>query len=102
GKYQSDYRGDPYSRDRAYHNGTVWAWLIGPFLDAYLAVNDRSPQARDQARTWLRPLIDHLETGCVGHISEIFDADSPHRAVGCPAQAWSIAEVLRLAVDLDM
>ncbi|MEM8875720.1 MAG: amylo-alpha-1,6-glucosidase [Planctomycetota bacterium] len=102
GKYQGEYRGGQYSRDRAYHNGTVWSWLIGPFLDAYLVVNERSTESIEQARTWLRPLVEHLESGCIGHISEIFDADSPHRAVGCPAQAWSVAEVLRLAVELDM
>ncbi len=96
------YTGPQFQRDRAYHNGTIWPWLIGPFLDAYLKVNQNSPDARTQARAWLRPLIDHLETGCVGSISEICEAAPPHRPVGCFAQAWSVAEVLRLAVELEM
>jgi len=66
-------------------------------------VNDGSDAARKQAREWLQPLIDHLEnTGCVGSISEIFEAQPPHRPVGCFAQAWSVSEVLRLAVMLGM
>jgi predicted glycogen debranching enzyme len=102
-KYQGRYIGIQYERDRAYHNGTIWAWLIGAFLDGYLRVHDRSEEAVAQARRWLSPLIDHLEDeACIGQISEIFEADEPHRAVGCCAQAWSVAEVLRLAVELGM
>jgi predicted glycogen debranching enzyme len=102
-KFIPRYGGDAFSRDKAYHNGAIWPWLIGPFLDAYLKVTRRSPAAVEQARTWLRPLIEHLEvSGCVGSISEIFEAESPHRPDGCFAQAWSIAEVLRLATELEM
>ncbi len=97
------YRGDQFHRDRAYHNGTIWPWLIGAFVEAYLRVNQNSPTAREQARAWLFPLIDSMETtGCVGSLSEIYEAQFPHRPVGCFAQAWSIAEVLRLAMVLEM
>jgi glycogen debranching enzyme len=102
-KYRPLYRGDQRLRDEAYHNGAIWPWLIGAFLDAYLRVHDRSPQAITQARLWLQPLIHHLEhDGAIGSISEIFEAEPPHRPVGCFAQAWSVAEVLRLAVELGM
>ena len=66
------------------------------------AVNKRSPESIEQGRRWLRPLIEHMEQDCIGQIAEIFEADEPHRPVGCPAQAWSVAEVLRLAVELEM
>lgn len=101
-KFQSRYSGSPFERDRAYHNGTIWPWLIGAFLDAYLRVNQRSRSARDQARRWLQPLVDSLEDGCLGSISEIYEAQPPHRPVGAFAQAWSVAEVLRLAIELEM
>jgi predicted glycogen debranching enzyme len=95
--------GSPFERDRAYHNGTIWPWLIGHFLDAYLRVNNRSAEARDQARTWLKPLLQHMETeGCIGSITECADGDPPHKSVAAPAQAWSVAEVLRLAQELEM
>lgn len=100
--YQGRYTGSPRQRDSAYHNGTVWAWLIGPFLDAYLRVNHHSPESVHQARQWLQPLIDHLQQGCIGQIAEVFDGDPPHRPGGCFAQAWSVAEVLRLALVLKM
>jgi predicted glycogen debranching enzyme len=101
--YRGRYCGNQPTRDAAYHNGAIWPWLIGGFLDAYLKVNHRIPAAMEQARQWLRPLVQHMETdACVGQISEIFEADFPHRPVGCPAQAWSVAEVLRLAVELEM
>jgi predicted glycogen debranching enzyme len=100
--YRPRYTGNQFLRDQAYHNGTIWPWLIGPFLDAHLRVNQHSPDARLQARAWLKPLIDHLEDACVGSISEIMEAEPPHRAVGCCAQAWSVAEVLRLAIELEI
>ncbi len=100
--YHGRYTGDQMNRDAAYHNGTVWPWLIGPFLDAYLRVNDRSREAILQGRIWLQPLIDSMERGCIGQIAEICEGDEPHRPVGCCAQAWSVAEVLRLAVELGM
>jgi predicted glycogen debranching enzyme len=100
--YHAHYIGDRMHRDAAYHNGTVWAWLIGAFLDAYLRVHRDSADAQAQARRWLSPLINELDGVCLGQIAEIFDGDEPHRAVGCCAQAWSVAEVLRLAVRLGM
>ena len=97
--YHGRYTGQQMDRDRAYHNGTVWGWLIGPFLEAYLKVHDGDSAARQQVRDWLAPLIDHMDVeGCIGQISEIFEGDPPHRPVGCCAQAWSVAEVLRIAV----
>jgi predicted glycogen debranching enzyme len=101
--YRGKYTGDQFHRDGAYHNGTVWPWLMGAFLDAHLKVNNRSDIAIGQAREWLSPLIQHFETdGAIGQMSEIFDGDPPHRPVGCPAQAWSIAEMLRLAISLGL
>ncbi len=101
--YRPVYTGDQWHRDGAYHNGTVWPWLIGPFLDAWLKVNRRSPGSTEQAREWLRPLVAHMaDEGAIGQIAEIFDGDPPHRPVGCFAQAWSVAEVLRLAVELGV
>ena len=102
-KYVGKLTGGPHSRDRAYHNGTIWPWLIGPFLDAYLRVNGRSPESKEQARDWLKPLLGHLKgDACIGSISECADGDPPHRPVACHAQAWSVAEVLRLAQELEM
>lgn len=102
-KYIGRLIGGVYDRDRAYHNGTIWPWLIGPFLDAHLRVNGRSAQSVEQARDWLKPLLGHLKgEACIGSISECADGDPPHRPVACPAQAWSVAEVLRLAQELEM
>jgi predicted glycogen debranching enzyme len=101
--YKGRYTGDQFHRDGAYHNGTVWPWLIGPFLDAYLKVNDRSPAAVTQAKQWLKPLLSHFATdGCLGQIAEIFDGDEPRRPRGCYAQAWSVAEMLRVAVAVGL
>jgi len=89
--YIGHYGGDQLKRDSAYHQGTVWAWLIGPFVTAHLRVyNDP-----DVARSFLRPLIQHMVDHGVGTISEIFDGDAPFTPRGCIAQAWSVAEVLR-------
>jgi predicted glycogen debranching enzyme len=97
------YCGEQMQRDRAYHNGTVWAWLLGPFLEAYLKVHDFSAEAKAQARQWLAPLIEHMNTSaCVGQISECFEGQEPHRPVAAPAQAWSVAETLRVAVMLGV
>ena len=98
-QYQGTYAGDQRSRDGAYHQGTVWAWLLGPFLTAYRKVNGDTAAARDQASEWLSHIREHLADAGLGHISEIFDGDAPHRPVGCIAQAWSVAEVLRAYVE---
>lgn len=89
-KYVGTYIGSPFERDSAYHQGTVWGWLIGPFVDAYRRVYpNRSPN-------FLEGFRQHLTEAGIGQISEIFDADAPHDPRGCPAQAWSVAEVLRV------
>jgi predicted glycogen debranching enzyme len=101
-RYRGRYTGDGASRDGAYHQGTVWPWLMGPFITAYVKVNAGSESARRQAEVWLAPLKDHLTDAGLGHISEIFEGDAPHRPVGCIAQAWSVAELLRTTVeDID-
>lgn len=91
-EYKPIYSGDLRSRDGAYHQGTVWAWLIGPFIDAWLKVH---PQDRAGARKFLEVFPTHLSDNGLGTISEVFDASAPHFAGGCIAQAWSVAEVLR-------
>jgi len=98
-QYRGRYTGDPQSRDGAYHQGTVWPWLMGPFITAFIKVNGGSRASRQQAETWLSSLKDHLNDAGLGHISEIFDGDYPHRPVGCIAQAWSVAEILRATVE---
>jgi glycogen debranching enzyme len=90
--YKSQYYGDLRSRDAAYHQGTVWAWLIGPFIDAWLRVY---PDDFAGARRFLAGFPAHLTDACIGSISEVFDADQPYLPRGCMAQAWSVAEVLR-------
>jgi predicted glycogen debranching enzyme len=90
--YKPQYYGDLRARDAAYHQGTVWAWLIGPFIDAWLKVH---PEDRIGARRFLQGFVDHLGDACIGSISEIFDAEEPFTPRGCVAQAWSVAEVLR-------
>jgi predicted glycogen debranching enzyme len=96
--YKRVYFGDLRSRDAAYHQGTVWPWLMGPFVDAWLAVH---PGDTAGARRWIGPLLDHLvHGGCVGSVSEIFDAEAPFTPRGCFAQAWSVAELARLVTKL--
>jgi predicted glycogen debranching enzyme len=93
--YKARYFGDLRTRDAAYHQGTVWTWLLGHFVDAWLALH---PEDTQGARRLLDRLIEHLNDACVGSISEIFDAESPFTPRGCIAQAWSVAEVLRALV----
>jgi predicted glycogen debranching enzyme len=98
-QYRGRYEGNPYSRDSAYHQGTVWPWLMGPFLTAFLDVNGRSSKARSQAAQWLDELRRYIDDEGLGQIPEVFDGDAPHRAGGCIAQAWSVAELLRSMVE---
>jgi len=98
-QYRGRYTGSPVERDGAYHQGTVWPWLLGPFVTAYVKVNGGSGTARRQASEWLEPLRGHLTDGGLGHISEIFDGDAPQRPRGCIAQAWSVAEILRAYLE---
>jgi predicted glycogen debranching enzyme len=93
--YHASYTGDLRSRDAAYHQGTVWAWLIGPFVDAWCKVH---PHHRHEACKFLNGFASHWCEAGVGSISEIFDAEAPHTPRGCIAQAWSVAEVLRVWV----
>jgi glycogen debranching enzyme len=90
--FKAKYFGDLRARDAAYHQGTVWAWLIGPFVDAWLKIH---PEDRAGARRWLKGFDAHLSEAGIGTISEIFDAEPPFTPHGCIAQAWSVAEVLR-------
>jgi predicted glycogen debranching enzyme len=94
--YKAKYYGDLRARDAAYHQGTVWCWLIGPFIDAWSRVH---PEDRGGARRFLAGFEEHLGEECLGSISEICDADSPFTPRGCVAQAWSVAEVLRSWVN---
>jgi len=97
--YRGHYGGDQWQRDGAYHQGTVWGWLLGPFLSAYLKVYRDA--GRERARELLRGLEDHLHDAGLGTISEIFDGDPPHPPRGCVAQAWSVAEALRVLAELQ-
>jgi predicted glycogen debranching enzyme len=93
--YAPRYEGGVRERDGAYHQGTVWPWLLGAFVDAWTRVHKRTPAAiREARREYLQPLLDHLETAGLGHISEIADAEAPHPPRGCPWQAWSVGEAL--------
>ena len=96
--YRARYEGGPVDRDGSYHQGTAWAWLLGPFVEAWLRTRPEEPDARAVARRrFLEPLIAHLDRAGLGHISEIADGDAPHTPRGCPFQAWSVGEALRLS-----
>ena len=98
-RYIGHYGGDQRARDSAYHQGTVWPWLLGPFLSAYVRVKGGTAEARTQAAKWLEPFRKHLREAGLGQVSEILDGDLPHHPRGCIAQAWSVAELLRAAVE---
>ena len=93
--YKPSYHGDLLTRDAAYHQGTVWSWLIGPYVDAHLRVH---PEDREGARGALEGLLGHLGRAGVGTVSEVFDAEAPFNPRGCIAQAWGVAEILRCLV----
>lgn len=97
--YKGVYRGDRIHRDGAYHQGTAWSWLIGPFITAYRRANNYSAESRVQARRFISPFRDQLRDHGVGYISEIFDGDEPAIPRGCIAQAWGVAEVLRAYIE---
>ena len=94
-RYVRVYGGDQAARDSAYHQGTVWPWLLGAFITAFVRVHGRTRAAREQARSFLERFPAHLGDAGLGSISEIFDAEPPHHPRGCIAQAWSVAEILR-------
>jgi predicted glycogen debranching enzyme len=96
--YKADYHGDLRTRDAAYHQGTVWPWLLGPYTDAWLRVY---PEQREDARDFLDQLLErHLHEACIGSVSEVFDAEGLFTPRGCIAQAWSVAEILRVWVKV--
>jgi predicted glycogen debranching enzyme len=95
--YIGHYEGDAGQRDAAYHMGTAWAWLLGPFARAHYRVYGDAKLSQ----SFLAPIAQHLPCACVGTVSEVFDGDAPHNAGGCFAQAWSVAEILRAWIDLE-
>ena len=98
-QYRPRYEGGVHSRDGAYHQGTVWPFLLGPFVAAWVKVHGGTSGVRRQARGFLDGLDAHLNEACLGQVSEIFDADAPHQPRGCFAQAWSVAEPLRALIE---
>jgi predicted glycogen debranching enzyme len=99
--YAPHYGGSPRDRDGAYHQGTVWPWLAGPFVEAWVRVRGNTAEARQTARErFLAPLLGHLDEYGMGHLPEIADGDPPHRPCGCPFQAWSMGELLRLHLEV--
>jgi predicted glycogen debranching enzyme len=94
--YKGRYAGDLETRDHAYHQGTVWPWLLGHYIRAYLKTHGRDGKTIPYCFTLLEPFLDHLEGAGLGTVSEVFDGDPPHRPGGCIAQAWSVAELLRV------
>jgi glycogen debranching enzyme len=95
--YAARYAGGVRERDGAYHQGTVWPWLLGPFVEAWVRVRGNTAEARREARErFVVPLLAHLDEAGLGHVSEIADAEPPHAPRGCPFQAWSLGELLRL------
>jgi predicted glycogen debranching enzyme len=101
--YARYYQGDQRQRDGAYHQGTVWPWLAGPFVEAWLRVNDNTPESKAQAvELFLTPQLSRLDLHGLNHVPEIADGDAPHAAKGCPFQAWSVGEQLRLGKILGI
>ncbi len=98
-RYRPRYQGGVWERDSAYHEGTVWPWLLGPFITAYVKAHARSAESRARAAKWLEGLMQHLHTAGLNQIPEIADAEAPHTPRGCIAQAWSVGELLRAAVE---
>jgi len=93
--YRPRYQGDQRSRDSAYHQGTVWSWLLGPFVTAYARAYEYSSEALERTKQILNDFLPHLREAGLGQVSEIFDGDPPHRPRGCVAQAWGVAGILR-------
>ena len=99
--YVGRYGGGPAERDGSYHQGTVWPWLLGPYLRALVNVRGNDAATFDACRALLAGLELHLDEGCLGTIAEVFDADAPHRPGGAPAQAWSVAALLDVLAALE-
>ena len=96
-RYRGKIDGNQWERDTAYHQGTVWPWLLGPWITALVRV--RGEAGREEARRLIENMDKHLSEACVGSVSEVFDGDLPHTPRGCIAQAWSVAELLRVVVE---
>lgn len=99
--YHGKYTGTMFERDRAYHQGTTWAWLIGPYVEGYLRANQFSAAAIKHARSAIAPLLAELGRHSYGQLHEVFDGDAPHTPAGCMAQAWSVAETLRALMLIE-
>lgn len=100
-QYKGHCEGDVNLRDAAYHNGTVWPWLLGPFFDALLKTTDNLDATKKRIRTMINYFDSHLKHGGYYSVSEIFDGDEPHAPRGCIAQAWSVAELRRILLQVD-
>lgn len=98
-RYRPRYKGSVQERDSAYHQGTVWPFLLGPLVTAWIKSFGQNAKSRSEARGFLNGLEAHLGEGCLGQVSEIFDAEAPHHPRGCFAQAWSVAEPLRALIE---
>lgn len=94
--YKGKYMGKLIDRDLAYHMGTTWSFLIGPFIMSYLKVNDYNESSKARAKEMLKVFEDHMRDGCINGIAEIFDGDFPSTSRGCYTQAWGVGEVLRV------
>ncbi len=100
--YKPHYQGGVRERDGAYHQGTVWPWLMGPFIEAWVRVRGETRAAKEEARSrFLNPMLALLDPLGTGHLPEIADGDSPHAPRGCPFQAWSVGEALRIGKILE-
>jgi glycogen debranching enzyme len=98
--YYGVYQGDWRRRDASYHQGTVWSWLLGPYVDVMMRVS--GDHAHRLSQTVIYNFAYHLEESCIGSVSEIFDGDAPHHPRGCIAQAWGVAEVLRVIEEYNL
>lgn len=99
--YRARYEGGVLERDGSYHQGTVWPWLLGPFVEAWVKTRGGTREAKRAARSrFVLPLLEHLKEAGLGHVSEIADAEPPHTPRGCPFQAWSLGELLRLELEV--
>ncbi|MDP1663118.1 MAG: amylo-alpha-1,6-glucosidase, partial [Phycisphaerales bacterium] len=103
-RYKGRFRGRMFDRDAAYHNGTAWPWLLGPLAEATARAGNWSAESVASAQQLLAPSLASLDTGCCGQIAEVYDGDDttdePQQPGGCPAQAWSVAELLRVSIAL--
>lgn len=100
-QYRGRYEGSPYMRDASYHQGTVWPWLLGPYVKAYLKVYGRTPECLEYCRKLIERLTDGESEQCFGSIGEVFDGDAPHRPGGAPAQAWSVGQLIEASAAIE-